>query len=88
MTGSSIDTVRKLNIHKALRGRPERLMYVQFTSCVYGVVIFKIVFERSAWACFYVTITRIFERFQHFNFEKKFLKNANLFQKTGVPFFS
>ena len=40
-------------------------------------------FERLA--CFYVTITGNFERFQYFNFETIFLKNENLFQKTGVP---
>ena len=29
-----------------------------------------------------------FERFQYFNFEADFLGNENLFQKTGVRFFS
>ena len=43
-------------------------------------------FERLA--CFYVTICENFERFQYFNFETDFLENENLFQKTGVPFFS
>ena len=43
-------------------------------------------FERLA--CFYVTISGNFERFQYFNFETNFLENENLFQKTGVPFFS
>ena len=43
-------------------------------------------FEISA--CFYVTITENFEQFQYFNFEINFLKNANPFLKTGVPFFS
>ena len=43
-------------------------------------------FER--WACFYVTISENFKRFQYFNFETNFLENQNLFQKTGVPFFS
>ena len=43
-------------------------------------------FEGSA--CFYVTVTGNFERFLYFNFETCFLKNANLFQKTGLPFFS
>ena len=43
-------------------------------------------FERSA--CFYVTIMGNFERFQYFNFETNFLENENLFQKTGVLFFS
>ena len=42
-------------------------------------------FERSA--CFYVTISQDFKRFQQFNFETDFLENENLFQKTGVPFF-
>ena len=37
-------------------------------------------------ACFYVTIDGNFERFQYFNFETNFLKNENLFQKTGVVF--
>ena len=43
-------------------------------------------FQRSA--CFYVTISESFKRFQYFNFETDFLENENLFQKTGVPFFS
>ena len=43
-------------------------------------------FEKSA--CFYVTVTGNFKRFQHFNFETDFLENENLFQKTGVPSFS
>ena len=43
-------------------------------------------FERSA--CFYVTISESFKRFQYFNFETNFLENENLFQKTGVQFFS
>ena len=42
--------------------------------------------ERSA--CFYATITENFERFEYFNFEINFLKKKNLFQGTGVPFFS
>ena len=32
-----MDTGRKLNVHKTFVRCPERLMYVQFTSCVYGV---------------------------------------------------
>ena len=36
-------------------------------------------FERSA--CFYVTITGNFERFQYFNFEANFLIRENFFQK-------
>ena len=43
-------------------------------------------FARSA--CFYVIISGNFECFQYFNFEIDFLENENLFQKTGVPFFS
>ena len=43
-------------------------------------------FERLA--CFYVTISESFKRFQYFNFETDFLENENLFQKTGAPFFS
>ena len=43
-------------------------------------------FRRSAGV--YVTISGNFERFQYFNFETDFLENYNLFQKTGVPFFS
>ena len=39
-------------------------------------------------ACFNVTITGNFERFQYFNFETDFLEKENLFQKTGVKFFS
>ena len=42
--------------------------------------------ERSA--CFYVTISGNFERFQYFNFETAFLEKEILFQKTGVPAFS
>ena len=37
-------------------------------------------------ACFYVTISESFKRFQYFNFETKFLENKNLFQKTEVAF--
>ena len=33
-----------------------------------------------------MTTTGDFECFHHFNFETNFLKNENLFQKTGVPF--
>ena len=40
-------------------------------------------FERSVY--FYVSN---FEPFQYFNFETNFLENENLFQKTGVAFFS
>ena len=42
-------------------------------------------FERSA--CFYMTISENFKRFQYFNFETDFLENENLFQKTGAQFF-
>ena len=41
-------------------------------------------FERLA--CFYVTISGSFERFQYFHFETDFLENENLFQKTGHRF--
>ena len=41
-------------------------------------------FERSTFL--YVTIRESFKRFQCFNFETDFLKNGNLFLKTGVPF--
>ena len=41
-------------------------------------------FKRSA--CFCMTISRNFERFQYFNFKTDFLEIA--FQKTGVPFLS
>ena len=34
--GIPVDTGRKLNAHKMFRRGPGRLMYVQFTSCVYG----------------------------------------------------
>ena len=43
-------------------------------------------FERLA--CFYVTISGNFEHFQYLNFETDYLENENLFQNTGVPFFS
>ena len=43
-------------------------------------------FDRSA--CFHLTTTGNFERFLHFNFETNFLRNENLFQTTGVRFFS
>ena len=43
-------------------------------------------FERLA--CFYVAISESFKRFQYFSFEKNFVENGNLFQKTGVPFLS
>ena len=43
-------------------------------------------FER--WACFYVTISGNFERFQYFDLETDFMENENVFQKTGVSFFS
>ena len=39
-------------------------------------------------ACFYEKISENFERFQYFNFDTDSLKNENLFQKTGVQFFS
>ena len=42
-------------------------------------------FERSA--CFYLTISENVEHFQYFNFKTDFLKNE-VFQKTGLPFFS
>ena len=32
-----VDTEHKLNVHKTFRRRPGRLLYVQFTSSVYGV---------------------------------------------------
>ena len=43
-------------------------------------------FERLA--CFYLTISESFKRSRYFNFETNFLENENIFQKTGVPFFS
>ena len=33
-----------------------------------------------------MTISESVKSFQYFNFETDFLKNENLFQKTGVPF--
>ena len=39
-------------------------------------------FKRST--CLYVIISRIFKRFQCFNFETDFLENENLFQETEV----
>ena len=41
-------------------------------------------FARSA--CFYVTISGNFERFQYFNFETDFLENENVFQKLEYCF--
>ena len=41
-------------------------------------------FARSA--CFYVTISRNFERFQYFAFETDFPKNKNLFLKLDYRF--
>ena len=35
-SASPVDTGHKLNVHKTFR---RRLMYVQFTSCVYGVSV-------------------------------------------------
>ena len=43
-------------------------------------------FERSA--CFYMTISESFKHFQYFDFKTDFLKNENLFRKTGGMFFS
>ena len=43
-------------------------------------------FERSA--CFHVTVTGNFEQSQFFNYDTNFLKNENLFQKSGVQSFS
>ena len=39
-------------------------------------------------ACFYVTISEHFKRFQWVNFETDFPKNENVFQKTGLQLFS
>ena len=41
-----VDTGRKLNVHKTFRRSPssERLMYVQFMSCVYAVLVCEILF--------------------------------------------
>ena len=33
---SPVDTGRKLNVYETFRRRPGCLMYIQFTSCVYG----------------------------------------------------
>ena len=43
-------------------------------------------FERST--CFYATTTGNFEHFQYFNLGTNFLKNENLFQKSGAPIFN
>ena len=48
--------------------------------------IFKIALRLRDWHVF--TISESFKRFHYFNFEQNFLDNKNLFQKTGVPFFS
>ena len=34
-----VDTGRKLNVHKTSWTSSERLMYVQFTSCIYGGIL-------------------------------------------------
>ena len=34
-----VDTGRKFNVHKTFSTFSERLMYVQFTSCVYGKLL-------------------------------------------------
>ena len=39
-------------------------------------------------ACFYVTISANFERFQYLKFEADFLENEIFFQITGVSFFT
>ena len=44
-----VDPGRKLNVHKTFRRRPGRLMCVQFTSCVYGVLMFSWFIERDWW---------------------------------------
>ena len=44
-----VDTGRKLNVHKTFRRRPGRLMYVQFTFCVYGVTTSH--FYKKAMQC-------------------------------------
>ena len=49
--------------------------------------IFKTLCLRD-WHVFYVRISENFERFQYLNFEKDFLENENLFQRTEVRFFS
>ena len=41
-------------------------------------------FERSA--CFYVTITKHFKRFQYFDFETDFLENKTFFKKLEFRF--
>ena len=37
--GYPVNTGRKLNVHKTFSTSSERLMYVQFTSCVYGKLL-------------------------------------------------
>ena len=44
--------------------------------------------EFKRLACLHLTISGKFKGFQYFNFEKDFLKNENLFQKTGARFSS
>ena len=46
----SVDTGRKLNVHKTPKTSSERLMYVQFTSCVYGVCII-LTLRTAAFIC-------------------------------------
>ena len=51
-------------------------------------LVFVLTFKNAFSACFYVTISESFKRFQYFHFETNFLENENLFQKTGVQLFS
>ena len=47
-------------------------------------------FNGKTWVGFRLNIysKTLFEHFQYFHFETNFLENENLFQKTGVLFFS
>ena len=42
-----VDTGRKLNVYNTFRRRPGCLTYVQFTSCVYGVVKHRVKFHKN-----------------------------------------
>ena len=49
-----VDTGRKLNVHKTSWTSSERLMYVQFTSCVYGGVHLKAFLSRNELSFYFM----------------------------------
>ena len=69
--GFHVDTGRKLNVHKTFRRRSERLMYVQFTSCGYGVNITKIYLEpcKISMMVFFAKMGKVFSLAEVFSYE-------------------